>query len=51
MTESKLHRSQYRIPTGIIEWVRENATKNRRSLNSEIIYILEKAMKNDQKTA
>ncbi len=51
MTNKELHRSQYRIPVGIIDWVRENAVKNRRSLNSEIIYILERAMKNDQKPA
>ncbi len=48
MVDQELHRSQYRIPVSIIDWVRENANKNRRSLNSEIIYLLEKAMKNDQ---
>lgn len=44
MSRDDLH-FRLRIPKDIKSWVKETASNNRRSMTSEIVFILETAMK------
>ncbi|WP_369521930.1 Arc family DNA-binding protein [Brucella anthropi] len=47
MSRDDLH-FRLRIPEGIKTWIKEKAGENRRSMTSEIIFILETAMKKEK---
>lgn len=42
--QTEFHRSQYRLPVAIANWLKMEATANFRSVNSELIAILHEAM-------
>lgn len=47
MAREDLH-FRLRIPEDIKSWIRDRAETNRRSMTSEIVFILETAMKNEK---
>lgn len=42
--QTEFHRSQYRLPMAIANWLKMEATANFRSVNAELIAILHEAM-------
>lgn len=44
VVSSREKQTPIRIPTEIKEWIREEAAVNGRSMNTEVVFILKKAM-------
>lgn len=46
-----MYKTQTRMPEELAEWLKEAAKNNRRSMNSQLVHLLEKCMQEEKQVA